>query len=157
MRRTSILPRHRSKVSMSILEMGGCNVAMGQPQLASAHDVEMHPYQAARCALAGRPSPILAIVHAISNCSVLFGHLYAHVRRGSSGDNLVQIDIRAVVGEFCRKEAIAIASLGLSRMLRDDLAQLDASMGLYDAFYRWSRDATGETHNWPSPTTGATA
>ncbi|MEI7713651.1 MAG: chromate resistance protein ChrB domain-containing protein [Rhodospirillales bacterium] len=49
------------------------------------------------------------------------------------------------------------ASLGLSRMYRDDLAQLDASMGLYDAFYRWSRDATGETHNWPSPSTGAAA
>ncbi|MSP00166.1 MAG: sulfurtransferase [Acetobacteraceae bacterium] len=43
------------------------------------------------------------------------------------------------------------ASLGLSRMYRDDLAQLEASMTLYDAFYRWSRDAVGETHNWPSP------
>jgi hypothetical protein len=21
---------------------------------------------------------------------------------------------------------------------------------LYDAFYRWSRDATDETHNWPT-------
>ena len=21
---------------------------------------------------------------------------------------------------------------------------------LYDAFYRWCRDATGETHNWPT-------
>jgi rhodanese-related sulfurtransferase len=41
------------------------------------------------------------------------------------------------------------ASLGLSRMLADDLAQLDAGMGLYDAFYRWCRDATDETHNWP--------
>lgn len=41
------------------------------------------------------------------------------------------------------------ASLGLSRMHRDDLAQLDAAMGLYDAFYRWARDATGETHDWP--------
>jgi rhodanese-related sulfurtransferase len=40
------------------------------------------------------------------------------------------------------------ASLGLSRMYRDDLAQLDASMGLYDAFYRWCRDATKEEHNW---------
>jgi rhodanese-related sulfurtransferase len=47
------------------------------------------------------------------------------------------------------------ASLGLSRMYRDDLAQLEASMGLYDAFYRWSRDAVGETHNWPSPSPGA--
>jgi rhodanese-related sulfurtransferase len=39
------------------------------------------------------------------------------------------------------------ASLGLSRMYRDDLAQLEASMSLYDAFYRWSRDAVVETHN----------
>jgi rhodanese-related sulfurtransferase len=44
-------------------------------------------------------------------------------------------------------------SLGLSRMHADDLAQLDAGMALYDALYRWCRDATGETHNWPAPTT----
>lgn len=43
------------------------------------------------------------------------------------------------------------ASLGLSRMHRDDIAQLGAAMGLYDAMYRWARDATGETHNWPTP------
>jgi rhodanese-related sulfurtransferase len=42
------------------------------------------------------------------------------------------------------------ASLGLSRMYADDLAQLEAGMLLYDAFYRWCRDATEETHNWPS-------
>lgn len=24
-------------------------------------------------------------------------------------------------------------------------------MALYDAFYRWARDATDETHNWPAP------
>ena len=42
------------------------------------------------------------------------------------------------------------ASLGLSRMFRDDLAQLDAAMLLYDSFYRWARDATVETHNWPA-------
>jgi rhodanese-related sulfurtransferase len=42
------------------------------------------------------------------------------------------------------------ASLGLSRMYRDDLAQLEAGLALYDAFYRWSRDAGSETHNWPS-------
>jgi len=38
------------------------------------------------------------------------------------------------------------ASLGLSRMYSDDLAQLEAGMGLYDAFYRWCRDAVEETH-----------
>ena len=41
------------------------------------------------------------------------------------------------------------ASLGLSRMYRDDLAQLNAGMALYDAFYRWCRDATDEGHDWP--------
>ena len=41
------------------------------------------------------------------------------------------------------------ASLGLSRMYRDDLQQLDAGMLLYDAFYRWARDATDEGHDWP--------
>jgi rhodanese-related sulfurtransferase len=49
------------------------------------------------------------------------------------------------------------ASLGLSRMYRDDLAQLDAAMALYDAFYRWSRDAVAETHNWPAATSTARA
>ena len=42
------------------------------------------------------------------------------------------------------------ASLGLSRMFADDLEQLEAGMVLYDAFYRWARDATDETHNWPA-------
>ena len=46
------------------------------------------------------------------------------------------------------------ASLGLSRMYADDLAQLEAGMALYDAFYRWCRDATEETHNWPSAKAG---
>ena len=32
----------------------------------------------------------------------------------------------------------------------DDLEQLDAGMFVYDAFYRWCRDATEETHNWPA-------
>jgi rhodanese-related sulfurtransferase len=42
------------------------------------------------------------------------------------------------------------ASLGLSRMFKDDLRQLDAGMLLYDAFFRWCRDASEETHNWPA-------
>jgi len=42
------------------------------------------------------------------------------------------------------------ASLGLSRMYDDDLEQLKAGLALYDAFYRWCRDATSETHNWPT-------
>ena len=38
------------------------------------------------------------------------------------------------------------ASLGLSRMFSDDLAQLEVGLVLYDAFYRWCRDAVEETH-----------
>ncbi|SFJ80356.1 rhodanese-like domain-containing protein [Bradyrhizobium sp. Gha] len=41
------------------------------------------------------------------------------------------------------------ASLGLSRMF-DDEEQLNAGLQLYDAFYRWCRDATKELHNWPT-------
>jgi rhodanese-related sulfurtransferase len=46
------------------------------------------------------------------------------------------------------------ASLGLSRMYPDDLQQLQAGLTLYDAFYRWCRDATDETHNWPGKKPG---
>jgi rhodanese-related sulfurtransferase len=46
-------------------------------------------------------------------------------------------------------KGLLAASLGLSRMFSDDLEQLDAGCLLYDAFYRWCRDATNETHDWP--------
>ena len=49
------------------------------------------------------------------------------------------------------------ASLGLSRMYKDDLVQLEHSLSLYDAFYRWSRDAVNETHSWPAPPAGGRA
>lgn len=48
------------------------------------------------------------------------------------------------------------ASLGLSRMFRDDLAQLDAGMLLYDSFFRWARDATDEGHDWPASSVSST-
>lgn len=41
-------------------------------------------------------------------------------------------------------------SLGLSRMFRDDLIQLDSAMVVYDALYRWARDAKDESHDWPA-------
>ena len=41
-------------------------------------------------------------------------------------------------------------SLGLSRIHADDHAQLEAGMLVYDALYRWCRDAQGEVHNWTS-------
>jgi rhodanese-related sulfurtransferase len=53
--------------------------------------------------------------------------------------------------DLCPEAAgLLAASLGLSRMYDDDLEQLEAGIALYDAFYRWCRDATGETHNWPT-------
>lgn len=41
-------------------------------------------------------------------------------------------------------------SLGLSRLHSDDHAQLEAGLAIYDALYRWCRDAQGERHNWTS-------
>jgi hypothetical protein len=41
-------------------------------------------------------------------------------------------------------------SLGLSRIHSDDHVQLEAGMVVYDALYRWCRDAQGEKHNWSS-------
>lgn len=41
-------------------------------------------------------------------------------------------------------------SVGLSRMYRDDLAQLEAGLALYDAFYLWARDGFAEGHDWPA-------
>lgn len=49
------------------------------------------------------------------------------------------------------------ASLGYSRMYKDDLEQLAHAMEFYDAMYRWCRDATDETHNWPATTPRAAA
>ena len=47
-------------------------------------------------------------------------------------------------------------SLGLSRLFDDDHGQLEAGMLVYDALYRWSRDATTETHDWVSHQPAAT-
>ena len=41
-------------------------------------------------------------------------------------------------------------AVGLSRMFRDDLQQLDARLARYDALYRWARDAHEEGHDWPA-------
>jgi len=41
-------------------------------------------------------------------------------------------------------------SLGLSRMYAEDREQLEAGMLVYDALYRWCRDAVDETHDWVS-------
>ena len=45
-------------------------------------------------------------------------------------------------------------TVALNLSNRDDLEQLEAGMLLYDAFFRWCRDATEETHNWPAAGAG---
>lgn len=40
-------------------------------------------------------------------------------------------------------------SVGLSRLYRDDLQQLNAGLAVYDALYRWARDGHEEGHDWP--------
>ncbi len=40
-------------------------------------------------------------------------------------------------------------SVGLSRQYKDDQAQLEAGMAIYDALYGWARDGVDETHDWP--------
>jgi hypothetical protein len=61
----------------------------------------------------------------------------AEIVRGADTD---RVDLTPQSG------GLLAASLGFSRMYRDDVAQLDAAMALYDALYRWCRDATDETH-----------
>lgn len=47
-----------------------------------------------------------------------------------------------------RAAGLLALALGLSAIEPDDLVQLDAGIGIYDALYGWCRHATGETHNW---------
>ena len=47
---------------------------------------------------------------------------------------------------------LVAVSLGLSRMYSDDIEQLEAGMVVYDALFRWCRDAVDETHDWVSHT-----
>ena len=41
-------------------------------------------------------------------------------------------------------------SVGLSCAYRDDVQQMEAGLHIYDALYRWARDGTSETHDWPN-------
>lgn len=67
-----------------------------------------------------------------------------HVARIVRGADTARLDLAPEAA------GLLAVSLGLSRMHRDDLAQLEAAMVVYDGLYRWARDATEETHNWPS-------
>lgn len=67
-----------------------------------------------------------------------------HVARIVRGADTARLDLAPEAA------GLLAVSLGLSRMHRDDLEQLDAAMAVYDSLYRWARDASDETHNWPT-------
>jgi rhodanese-related sulfurtransferase len=75
----------------------------------------------------------------------------AHLARIVRGADTARLDLEPEAA------GLLAVSLGLSRMYADDLAQLEAGLLIYDAFYRWCRDATAETHNWPAAQPGAPA
>jgi rhodanese-related sulfurtransferase len=64
--------------------------------------------------------------------------------------SIVRAADTATLGHVAEASGLLAISLGLSRMFSDDLEQLEAGMLVYDALYRWCRDATEETHNWPT-------
>ena len=69
---------------------------------------------------------------------------------------LVDPVIERVLADFERRaeeEARRTATPGAPGTSLDDLllsVGREAGILLYDAFYRWCRDASGETHNWPT-------
>jgi rhodanese-related sulfurtransferase len=64
--------------------------------------------------------------------------------------SIVRAADTAALSNIPEASGLLAVSLGLSRMFSDDLEQLEAGMVVYDALYRWCRDATDETHNWPT-------
>ena len=46
-----------------------------------------------------------------------------------------------------RAAGLLALSAGLLRQYKDDIAQLDAALPLYDALYRWTRDGQNERHS----------
>lgn len=79
---------------------------------------------------------------------------------GLSSEALLSIATIVLGADTARPElapedpGLLAVSLGLARMFTDDLEQLEARLTIYDAFYRWCRGATDETHNWPNPRKG---
>jgi rhodanese-related sulfurtransferase len=64
--------------------------------------------------------------------------------------SIVRAADTAALNDVAEASGLLAVSLGLSRLFSDDLQQLEAGMLVYDALYRWCRDATEETHNWPT-------
>jgi len=69
---------------------------------------------------------------------------FEHLARIVRGADTARLDLAP------EAPGLLAASLGLSQMYQDDLVQLEQGLLLYDAFYRYVRDAADETHNWPA-------
>lgn len=78
------------------------------------------------------------MVEGFGLASPLFDRLGAMVRGADTG----RFDLAPEAA------GLLAISLGLSRQYQDDLEQLAAGMHVYDALYRWARDASAETHEW---------
>lgn len=57
----------------------------------------------------------------------------------------------ATLGLAPEAAGLLAVAVGFSHMHGDDLAQVEAALPVYDALYRRCRDASHETHHWPSP------
>jgi len=90
---------------------------------------------------------------------------YSHVGAACSFDAFIRIhgikdpalDLLASIVRGADTDVLTLApqapgllalSLGLSKMIADDLAMLRWGMLVYDSLYAWCRDGRGETHGW---------
>jgi len=90
---------------------------------------------------------------------------YSHVGEACSFDAFIRIhginnpalELLATIVRGADTDVLALApqapgllavSLGLSKMIADDLTMLRWGMLVYDALYAWCRDARGEAHGW---------
>ncbi len=91
--------------------------------------------------------PDVALTHKDNHCT-FDAMLDMFDLRTPSLDRLAQVVRAADTGNDTNPQAAGLLaiSVGLSRMYRDDHAQLNAAMPLYDALYRWARDGSAETH-----------
>lgn len=92
-------------------------------------------------------APDAPLTHAGTRCSfdAMLDRFALHT---DALDRLADIIRAADTGTNDAPQAAGLLALsvGLSRQYKDDHAQLDAAMPLYDALYRWARDGAQETH-----------
>ena len=90
----------------------------------------------------------VALTHGDGTCT--FDALLDHLCLQTPAlTRLAQVVRAADTGRMDVPQAAGLlaVSVGLSRTYRDDHAQLDAAMPIYDALYRWARDGVDETHD----------